>query len=201
MTFINSMSKSKFKFIFFVFPIIASCSAAQVGSTSAGSVITANEDEKSLGEFVDDASIKIGIKDKFFMHKADLFNQVNVDVELGRVLLTGTVPNQDDRLTAVRLTWEQFGVKEVLNEIEISEKGFTVKKYAEDKWIHTQLLAKMLKDKNISSFKFNIEVKSKIIYLLGVTSDKDELDRLIDHARSIKGVNDIINYVQIRELS
>jgi osmotically-inducible protein OsmY len=36
------------------------------------------------------------------------------------------------------------------------------------------------------------------VYLFGVSSDEQEISRVIDHAKDIKGVLDIINYIQSR---
>ena len=47
-------------------------------------------------------------------------------------------------------------------------------------------------------FKYDFEVQKQIIYLFGVSNDQKEIDRVIDHAKSIKGVLDIINYIQAR---
>ena len=55
----------------------------------------------------------------------------------------------------------------------------------------------MLSDKDIKKLKYNFEVQNKVIFILGVTSDEAELERVFDHARSIKGVQDIISYVDI----
>jgi osmotically-inducible protein OsmY len=73
-------------------------------------VIGQNQDEKSFGESWDDASIKLGIKEKYFSYDATLFTKIDVEVELGVVLLTGVVPFGDMRLEAVRLAWQQEGV-------------------------------------------------------------------------------------------
>ena len=50
---------------------------------------------------------------------------------------------------------------------------------------------------DIKKLKYNFEVQNKVIFILGITSDEAELERVFDHARSIKGVQDIISYVDI----
>jgi len=172
------------------------CSGPQVITTGAGTAIAAAEDEKTLGDVFDDTGISIGIKDRVFMYEAILLTKIGVDVEKGKVLLTGILKDQSQRVEVVRLAWKQAGVKEVINEIEI-EDSFNIKNYAEDKIISIQLVGKVLADKNIKKLKYNFEVQNKVIFILGVTSDEAELERVFDHARSIKGVQDIISYVDI----
>ena len=172
------------------------CSGPQVITTGAGAAIAAAEDEKTLGDVFDDTSISIGIKDRVFMYEAILLTKIGVDVEKGKVLLTGILKDQNQRVEVVRLAWKQPGVREVINEIEI-EDSFNIKNYAEDKIIQVQLVGKVLGDKDIKKLKYNFEVQNKVIFILGVTSDEAELERVFDHARSIKGVQDIISYVDI----
>ena len=198
MNFIKKFSQLKKINIFIIMSLLAtlSCSGPQVITAGAGAAIAASEDEKSLGDVFDDTSISIGIKDRVFMYEAVLLTKIGVDVEKGKVLLTGILKDQSQRVEIVRLAWKQPGVKEVINEIEI-EDSFNVKKYAEDKIIQVQLVGKVLADRDIKKLKYNFEVQNKVIFVLGVTSDEAELERVFDHARSIKGVQDIISYVDI----
>ncbi len=166
-------------------------------ATGAKTVVGQTQDEKTFGESWDDATIKLGIKEKYFSYDATLFTKIDVEVELGKVLLTGVVPFGDMRLEAVRLAWKQNGVIEVLNEISI-DSGYGLDDIAKDKFISTQLFTKILTDKNIKKFKYDFEVQKQIVYLFGVSDDENEIDLIVDHAKAIKGVVDIINYIQAR---
>jgi len=166
-------------------------------TTGAKTMIGETQDEKTLGESWDDATIKLGIKEKYFSYDATLFTKIDVEVELGRVLLTGVVPFGDMRLEAVRLAWQQKGVVEVLNEISI-DTGYGLDDIAKDKFISTQLFTKIFADSNIKKFKYDFEVQQQIVYLFGVSDDQKEIGMVIDHAKSIKGIIDIINYIQAR---
>tara|TARA_B110000483_G_scaffold209211_1_gene255367 strand:+ start:123 stop:743 length:621 start_codon:yes stop_codon:yes gene_type:complete len=198
MNFIKKFLELKKTNIFIIIGLLTTlgCSGPQVITTGAGAAIAASEDEKTLGDVFDDTSISIAIKDRIFMYEAILITKIGVDVEKGKVLLTGILDDQSQRVEVVRLAWKQSGVKEVINEIEI-EDSFNIKNYAEDKIISIQLVGKVLADKNIKKLKYNFEVQNKIIFMLGVTSDEAELERVFEHARSIKGVRDIISYVDI----
>ena len=70
-------------------------------TTGAKTVIGQNQDEKSFGESWDDASIKLGIKEKYFSYDATLFTKIDVEVELGVVLLTRWVAAQAECLESV----------------------------------------------------------------------------------------------------
>ena len=176
--------------------LIISCGPTLV-ATGAKKAVEQQSDDKTMRESWDDATIKLGIKEKYFSYDATLFTKIDVEVELGKVLLTGVVPFSDMRLEAVRLAWQQEGVVEVLNEISI-DTGYGLDDIAKDKFISTQLFTKILTDGDIKKFKYDFEVQKQIIYLFGVSNDQNEIKRVIDHAKSIKGVLDIINYIQAR---
>ena len=186
---------NKFLIIFFTF-FIFGCSSPLL-TNGAKTVVQQKQDEKTLRESWDDTTIKLKIKESYFDYDATLFTKIDVEVELGKVLLTGVVPFGDMRLEAVRLAWQQPGVLEVINEISI-DTGYGLDDIARDKVISTKFFAKLISDKNIKKFKYDYEVQKQIIYLFGVSNDQQEIERVIDHAKSIKGVLDIINYIQAR---
>ena len=187
---------NKLVILLFLSFFVISCGPTLVTSGAKTAVEQKNND-KTLRESWDDATIKLGIKEKYFSYDATLFTKIDVEVELGKVLLTGVVPFGDMRLEAVRLAWQQEGVVEVLNEISI-DTGYGLDDIAKDKFISTQLFTKILTDGEIKKFKYDFEVQKQIIYLFGISNDQQEIDLVIDHAKSIKGVLDIINYIQAR---
>ena len=69
------------------------------------------EGDRSLGTVVDDATIKVNLAAKFLNAGNNLFVDINTTVLEGRVLLTGLVNNQEDRIEAVRLVWEVDGIQ------------------------------------------------------------------------------------------
>ena len=104
MIFIKKYLQLKKINIFIIMSLLAtlSCSGPQVITTGAGAAIAAAEDEKTLGDVFDDTSISIGIKDRVFMYEAILLTKIGVDVEKGKVLLTGILKDQNQRVEVVR---------------------------------------------------------------------------------------------------
>ena len=96
------------------------------------------------------------------------------------------------------MVWEVEGVKEIINEIEIGNRS-TLKDYASDLWINTQARAVAAKTVGIKAITFNFETIQGKIYVAGITSRQDLLDEMILALKNIKGVEDIVNYVIIKE--
>ena len=114
------------------------------------------------------------------------------------VLLTGIVKTQEIRIEAVRRVWEVEGVNEVVNEIQLGEKS-TLKEYANDLWITTQVRAIAAKTIGLRVLSYNFETIKGRVYISGITSRREQLEDLISAIRGVKGVNEIVNYVILKE--
>ena len=178
--------------------IVIGCSPANILVSGAGTSMVVAEGDRSLGTVVDDATIKINIAAKFINSDDNLFVDVGTNVLEGRVLLTGLVDNQEIRIDAVRRVWEVDGVFEVINEIQIGNRA-TLKEYAQDVWITTQVRSVAAKAVGLRVISYNFETIQGKVYVAGITSRPKQLEDLLIAIKSIKGVKEIINYVIVKE--
>jgi osmotically-inducible protein OsmY len=163
-----------------------------------GAAVTATAvmQERSVGQALDDATIRTQINHLWFQHDLELYRRIGLTVNEGRVLLTGIASDGDMRLDAVRLAWQVKGVRDVINEIQLGGRpgiGDTVA----DSWITTQLRSKLTFDKDIVSANYTVETIGRIIYLMGHARSQDELDRVTGHARRVAGVQRVVSYVNL----
>lgn len=175
---------------------VSGCVGMAVGAGSALGVVVAQE--RTIGSAVDDTAIKIGINHLLFQKSESLFAKVAIDVVEGRVLLTGSVQEPSQRIEAARLAWRANGVGEILNEIQVDEKG-SIATYLHDKRIGVHLRFKILADRDIRDINYTIESVNGVIYLLGIAQDQPELDKVTNHARTIKGVVKVISHVRLKD--
>ena len=174
------------------------CSPANILATGGATGMVVAEGDRSFGSVVDDATIKINIAAKFINSDDNIFVDVSTSVLEGRVLLTGLVENQEIRIDAVRRVWEVEGVKEVVNEIQIGNRE-SLKEYAQDVWITTQVKGLAAKTIGLRSMAYNFETIQGKIYIVGITSRPEQLEEIIKIAKTVKGVTEIVNYVIIKE--
>ena len=59
--------------------------------------------ERSTMSALSDTEIKLSILNGLMNHSGELFRDVSVDVIEGRVVLTGSVPRAEDKVTATRI--------------------------------------------------------------------------------------------------
>ncbi len=175
--------------------LLSGCAGGMiVGAGATAGVALAQE--RSVGEAVDDKTIQIKINEGMFQLDANLFGNVDVEVVQGRVLLTGSVKLANDRVRAAQKTWQVAGVKEVLNEIQVTDRGGLID-YIKDAKITTQLRYLMLRDKEINDINFTAETVNGVVYLMGIAVKQEEVDKLTNHARNIAGVVKVISHVRL----
>ena len=176
--------------------IFTGCAQVAVGGISK-SVLVAKE-ERTVGTFIDDTVIAARLKNLYFNHNEKIFFNVDVEVNEGRVLLTGTVESSDIRIEATKLAWGISDVVTVINEIQISDND-NILDYADDLVITTKINAKLLIDREINNLNYNIDTVNKIVYVIGIAQNKNELANVIDIINSVYGVKEVINYVRLKE--
>ena len=176
--------------------IFSGCAQVAVGGISK-SVLVAKE-ERTVGTFIDDTVIAARLKNLYFNNNEKIFFNVDVEVNEGRVLLTGTVETSDIRIEATKLAWGISDVVTVINEIQISDNE-NILDYADDLVITTKINAKLLINKEINNLNYNIDTVNKIVYVIGIAQNKNELANVIDIINNVYGVKEVINYVRLKE--
>ena len=165
-------------------------------STGAGLGVAAAQ-EGGIEAAATDAAIRLQVFDLWFKNDVDMYRRLNMAVKEGRVLVTGTVPDPDTRVEAIRLVWQADGVRQVINEIRIEDdKSFT--NYVQDTWITGQLRTKLTFDRDVQSINYNIETVKGTVYLMGIAQDDAERQRVIDHARNLAYVDNVVSYIRLR---
>lgn len=176
--------------------LLSACAQAVVGSVSKSVLVS--KEERSVGTFIDDTVIIAKLKNIYFSQNEKIFFNVDIEVSEGRVLLTGTVESSDIRIEATRLAWGVDQVQTVINEIQISNTD-SILDFADDLVITTKIKAKLLLDKNINNLNFSIDTVNRVVYVIGIAQNNNELDRVIEIINGVYGVEEVINYVRLKE--
>ncbi len=185
-------------FIFSTFLLISSalalsgCVNAAIGIGTAA--VAASSTEKGLSTSVSDSVIQAKLSDSFIQTSQSLFLNVETAVNNGSVLLTGKLKTQEEKITATRLSWEIKGVREVINEIQLSGTS-SLKSSAKDLAASAQLRAALIRDPEISSLNFSIDVVNGIVYLSGVAENEQERERVVAHAQELRFAKQVVSYI------
>ena len=155
-------------------------------------------EERSVGEVIDDLTIRTALNHIFFSEDADLHEAVSFSVVEGRVLLRGVVSSPEAQARAVELAGRASGVREVLDELQVGEAP-GVAAHARDAWITAQLTSRLMLDLDVAHINYDIGTVNGVVHMMGIAQDAEELSRVVDHARAIPGVRRVANHLAIRD--
>lgn len=178
--------------------LLSACTPAGVAIGAGATAGVAASEERGIKGAGKDTLIRVAINEAWLNEDFDTFNRLNLQIYEGRVLLSGRVPDQAKADRAVQLAWQAEDVREVINEIEISNAG-ALDDFANDTLINARLDSALLFDGEVSSINYSTRSVAGTVYLLGVAQDRAELDRVFRIARDIPNVKRVISHVIMKD--
>ncbi|MBI1211503.1 MAG: BON domain-containing protein [Alphaproteobacteria bacterium] len=161
--------------------------------------ISLDPEERSFSSAVDDFDTRTELNAKLLAEDPRIYTNVSTSVIEGRVHLSGTVLTDEQRRRVTQLAWSTAGVTEVVNDIEVTDETSGIVATARDRWINTKIRARILADTSIHDVNYTIDTQNRVVFIMGIAQDRGELDRVLDHARAIDGVERVVNYVVLKD--
>ena len=188
---------NKYLALFLIFIFLGGCASAIVGGVA--SVGLATVQERSVKDAAIDLKLELQLQEALFRSNTEkLFFNVDVQIIEQRVLLVGNVSSQELRDQAARIAWEiSPKIKDVLNEITVGKKASLVSE-AKDARISLSLSGLLIADTEVSDINFSHSVSKQVIYLIGIAANDKELNKVIHHARTVKGVTKVISHIMLK---
>ena len=182
--------KIKLIHLFLILFILSGC--VGVSSTGVfGTGVSIALDPRSLGTQIDDSIMDKNLETRLLLLNKNYFLSVKTKVLDGRIFITGKINNPEEKLKITKLAWETEGVRSVKNDLKIKEK-FNFKQSAKDLLITSQLRTALIFNKKIKSANYNIDTYKKKIYIYGIANSEDEKKEVINEAKQILDVGDVI---------
>lgn len=161
--------------------------ASVIGITSAIAI----NDPRSLGMQIDDNVIASKVKNAVKASSIDL-PSLSIHVIEGRVMLNGCSRKKNDISALTRIAWSIRGTKEVINEIKSCSNKMNS---SEDFIALSQIKTRLLVERGIHSSNYRVCVIDSSLYILGIASNKDEKEKVLDIAKSISHIKNITLHV------
>ena len=155
-------------------------------------------DPRTLGTQIDDSIMQQHILAKLVLADKKHFLSIGVKVLDGRIFLTGKVDDPEEKLRITKLAWETNGARSVKNDIKIKEK-FNFKVSAKDALITSQLRVAMIIDREIKNSNYKIDTYKKNIYIYGIAFNEEERRKVINEAKEVLDVKNVIASILIVE--
>ena len=189
--------KIKIILLFIIGIFLTSC--AGVSSKGIfGTGVSIAFDPRSLGTQIDDSLMEKSLKAKVLLRDKNHLFKVKIKVLDGRIFLTGTVDDPEEKLQLTKLAWETKGVRSVRNDIKIKEE-FNFSQSAKDLLITSQLRTAIILSKEIKATNYQIDTYKKKIFIYGIAQTSDEKDLVIKEAKEILDVKDVIASIMLVE--
>ena len=190
------MIKNKF-YLLIVFMFLTGC----MGTSSTGILgtgVSIATDPRTIGTQIDDNIMQKNLSAKVINMNAKYLLSVKPKVIDGRIFITGKVETIEEKLNITKLAWEIRGARSVKNDLIIKER-FDVQQFAKDILITSQLRTAMIASKTIKSTNYNIDTHKKKIYIYGIAESEEERAEVINEAKQILDVEDVISSILLVE--
>ena len=183
--------------LLFLLLIVSGC----VGTASTGvfgTGVSIAIDPRTIGTQIDDSIMQKNLSAKLINMNTNYILSVKTKVLDGRIFITGKVDTIEEKLKITKLGWEIKGARSIKNDLQIKDK-FNFQQTAKDVLITSQLRAAMITSKKIKSANYNIDTYKKKIYIYGISQDEDERREVINEAKQILDVEDVIASILLIE--
>ena len=184
--------KKIFVTIFFLF-FLNSC----VGSSTSGvfgTGVSVALDPRTLGTQIDDSIMQKNLQARLALTEKKYLLKLSVKVLDGRIFLGGKVDRPEEKLKITKMAWETKGARSVKNNITVKHK-FSVKNFAIDVLISSQLRAALILNKNIKAANFNIDTINQKTYIFGIAHTEDEKKEIIQEAKQIVDLKELVTSI------
>ena len=188
----------KNKLILLLIAIILSGCIGVSSSGVFGTGVSVALDPRSVGTQIDDSIMQKNLSARMILLDKKYLLSIKSKVLDGRIFLTGKVENPEDKLKLTKMAWETEGVRSVRNDIKVKE-DFNFKQSAKDLLITSQLRTALILDKEIKSTNYQIDTYKKKIYIYGIAMTSNEKEKVIDEAKQILDVKDVIASILLVE--
>ncbi len=189
--------KSKNFILIIIFILISGC----VGYSSTGVLgtgVSVAMDPRTIGTQIDDSLMQKNLRTKLILMNKGYLLKVKTKVLDGRIFITGKVDTVEEKLKITKLGWEIKGARSVKNDLKIKEE-FNFKQTAKDVLITSQLRTALITNKKIASANYDIDTYKKIIYIYGISQNEDERAEVINEAKQVLDVEDVVTSIFLVE--
>lgn len=176
------------------------CAPVIVGGAVSGAYVS--HDRRTAGNFIDDQSLRLAVAQHLGEAPVLTDAHVSVTVYNGKVLLTGEVGDEEQKVAATAITRSDPRVKSIANELVVSGVSSLASR-ASDVLLLGKAKAAMfnipLRGFDVSRVKITVE--AGVVFLMGLVT-RDEADAATDVVRRLDGVAKVVRlfeYVAVAE--
>jgi len=179
--------------VLFLLVLLSACIGSSTGGVF-GSGVSIALDPRTLGTQIDDSIMQKNLVARLVLSEKKYLVKISIKVLDGRIFLGGKVDEPEEKLKITKMAWETKGARSVKNNIAIKQK-FSFKNIVTDVLITSQLRTALILNKNVKAVNFNIDTINQKIYVFGIAHDENEKKEIIQEAKQIVDVKEIVTSI------
>ena len=167
--------------------------SAKSAASNAGEAV--DNSINKVGDFMDDSTITARVKAALIDHKDINSGDISVKTENKVVTLSGDVTSAEQKSQAL-------GVSHVNDKLTVHHKSSsetaTLKGYAGDTAITSEVKAKLLADDIVPSRNVKVETNAGAVHLTGTVASAAQAERAAEIAKAVSGVKSVRNDLSVK---
>jgi osmotically-inducible protein OsmY len=172
---------------------LPACVPLVVGGAVAGSALVAT-DRRTSGAQLEDEGIELRSANRIREALVERAH-INVTSYNRQVLLTGEVPNEQDKATAEQVVGRVENVNKIVNELAVMGNSTFVQR-SSDTLVTGRVRAAFVDAKDLYANSFKVVTERGTVHLMGRVTQR-EADRATDIARSTTGVQKVVRIFEV----
>jgi osmotically-inducible protein OsmY len=165
-------------------------------TTAATTAASAMVDDRSLAQQGADLDLKARIEKQLLADAPSLAEAVDVNVYLGRVMLTGVVSRQSSRRRAVAVVRSVAADNEVFDDIQVAT-GEGLGDAAGDFAINKELGVNLLAAEGIASQSFQHRVVNGTAFIMGEAKNPGQVETARQVALQTPGIQRVVTHIVV----
>ena len=153
----------------------------------------------TVGTEIDDSVVTARVKSALLADHDSKSFEIKVETHKGEVQLSGFVATQARIDNAIALTRNIEGVKSVENGMTLKDGKATVGNTVDDGIVTAKVKTALLADADVKSFDIAIVTRKGEVQLSGFVDNQAQINRAIDIARGIDGVQSVNNEMSVKK--
>ena len=184
--------KKNIVILFFLFLLTACVGSSTSGIFGTG--VSVALDPRTLGTQIDESIMQKNLVARLALTEKKYIVQLSIKVLDGRIFLGGKVDEPEEKLRITKMAWETKGARSVKSNIRIKQK-FSIKNFAKDVLISSQLRTALILNKNVKAANFNIDTVNQTTYVFGIAHTENEKQEIIKEAKQIVDLKELVTSI------
>lgn len=155
--------------------------------------------QRSAGQTLDDGVVASRVKAALVANDQTKARQIDVEVYRGDVQLNGFVDSNAARTAAVSAVQNVEGVKSVQNNLQIRAADRSAGQAVDDTMITARVKTALIGDPRTKAMQIEVSTNDGLVQLGGFVDNSTSKAAAAELARSVEGVKDVKNELEIRQ--